>query len=126
MRAGVGLSLTVVADAGFGVVGVAVQAHPHPVGAVGRGREMEERFLVRPSVEDAALFERREAEGGEVGPRAALFRGLPLGAGFGCRRAVVDLDGQLEGAGVGGGEDDGAGVGGRATAPAEGHRSSPT
>jgi hypothetical protein len=67
------------------------------------------------------LFEGRDVEGREVGSQADLLDGLPLGAGFGCRRGVVDLDGQLEGAGVGDGEDDGAGVGGRTAAPAEGH-----
>ncbi|MEU5314149.1 hypothetical protein [Streptomyces sp. NPDC021562] len=115
------VALAVVADAGFRVIGVAVQAHAHPVSAVRGGGELKGRLLVGPRIQDVARLQCRQVQGGQLWAQAEFLGPLPPVVGLRGGRGVVELDGHPQGAGVGGGQDDGVGVGGRAAAPAEGH-----
>ncbi|MFI5977694.1 hypothetical protein [Streptomyces sp. NPDC051452] len=116
------VALSVIADAGFGIVGVAVQTHADPVAAVGRGwSHLQGRFLFGPGVPEVALPDGGEVEGVGIGQQAQFLRRFPDGFGFRAGRAVVYLDGHLQRAGVGGGKDNGERLGGGSTAPAVGH-----
>jgi hypothetical protein len=115
------VALSVVADAGFEIVGVAVQAHADPAVIRRRQGHLQGGAVLGPGVGDVSGIQGGEMDAGVLGQQADLFRWFPAAVRFGGRLRFVDLEGELQRSVLGGGQDDGTGGSGGPAAPAAGH-----